>query len=88
MIEAFPLVEGMLYYVEEEGEDAPRTRFVHAIDGLTDLDVEKLRTNRHEDILFPLHDVFVEEGVLYQVFHRLEGTLLAHSIEVRPPSPR
>ncbi len=87
VIEAFPLVEGMLYYVEEEGEDAPRTRFVHAIDGLTDLDVEKLRTNRHEDILFPLHDVFVEEGVLYQVFHRLEGTLLAHSIEKSGPLP-
>lgn len=85
VIEAFPFVEGMLYYVEEEGEDIPPTRFVHAIDGLSDVDAEKLRTSRHEDIFFPLHDAFVEEGVLYQVFYRLEGTLLAHSIEKTGP---
>lgn len=87
VIEAFPFVEGVLYYVEEEGGDFPRTRFVHAIDGLSDIDVDELRMNRHEDILFPLQDAFVEAGVLYQVFHRLEGTLLAHSIEKDGPLP-
>ncbi|MEW9031948.1 MAG: hypothetical protein AB2404_04370 [Planifilum fimeticola] len=87
VIEAFPFVEGMLYYVEEEGGDFPRTRFVHAIDGLSGIDVDELRISRHEDILFPLQDAFVEEGALHQVFRRLEGTLLAHSIEKDGPLP-
>jgi hypothetical protein len=92
VLEAFPFVEGVLYYVEEEGEEnrwpsSPgRTRFVHAIDSLSVSrpDWEALRT-RHEDIFFPLREVFVEEGVLYQVFYRLEGTLLAHRIEKSGP---
>ncbi|SFG26319.1 hypothetical protein SAMN04488025_12330 [Planifilum fulgidum] len=87
VMEAFPFVEGVLYYAEEEGGDFSRTRFVHAIGGLSRVDADELKRNRHEDILFPLQEAFVEGGVLYQVFYRLEGTLLAHSLEKDGPLP-
>lgn len=72
---------------KKRGGAGPRTRFIHAIDGLSDIDVDELWMNRHEDIFFPLLEVFVEEGVLYQVFYRMEGMLLAHSIEKSGPLP-
>ena len=73
VIEAFPFVEGMLYYVEEVEGDLPRTRFVHAMGGLSGIDVDELRMNRHEDILFPLQDAFVEGGSCTRSFTGWKG---------------
>jgi serine/threonine protein kinase len=81
-------VIGTLYYTQFHSDHGDlHTRFVHA------LDVEPLKERlvlesiplRDETVFFPIREVFVEEDVLYQVFHRLEGTLLAHYISQRSP---
>jgi serine/threonine protein kinase len=98
VIQAFPFVQGVLYYTayrnrnEAESEGEPvRTRFVQALDarafhGEDGHDLEKLLM-RDDDAFFPLQDVFIEDGVLYQVYRKLEGTLLAHYLYHTLPLP-
>jgi hypothetical protein len=90
VVKAFPFVIGTLYFTElrlDSGDVA--TRFIHA------LDIEPVRDrirvesvfHRDEIVFFPVRDAFVEEDVLYQVFHRMEGTLLAHHLSRCSPLP-
>ncbi|PTX60746.1 cytochrome c-type biogenesis protein CcmH/NrfG [Melghirimyces profundicolus] len=88
VLKVYPFVVGTLYYVRLDpgkagnGEEKASTRFIHAMD-LRWLD----RHTRPESFLhrdpspfFPVESLFVEDGVLYQVFENLEGTLLAHHL--------
>jgi hypothetical protein len=90
VVKAFPFVIGTLYFTElrlDNGDLA--TRFIHA------LDIEPIKDRirmesiplRDETVFFPIRDAFLEENVLYQVFHRMEGTLLAHDLGRRSPLP-
>jgi tetratricopeptide (TPR) repeat protein len=88
VLNVFPFVQGVLYYTQVSGEkdgeeEAPRrTRFIHALDVRYLNRNAKLNTvlKRDRSAFFPLRGLFVEEGVLYQVFNRLDGTLLAHHL--------
>lgn len=78
VINAFPFVEGTLYFaaVKADGE-MEATRFIHAVPMAKEPSEQELDEllNRNRDIFFPIVDVFVEEGVFYQVFDRMEGDL-------------
>jgi hypothetical protein len=80
VISVFPFVDGVLYYTAYDSfdpEEVP-TRFIHAIE-LPVVPDEKMLAQlrlRNENVFAPLQEVFVEDGVLYQVFEKLEGNLL------------
>lgn len=80
VISVFPFVDGVLYYTTYDSfdpEEAP-TRFIHAIQLQPVPDEETIAKLplRNERIFVPLQEVFVEDGVLYQVFEKMEGNLL------------
>ncbi|WP_169713780.1 protein kinase family protein [Paludifilum halophilum] len=90
VLNAFPFVQGVLYYTQvvsksttrpEDASDHP-TRFIHGID-IRYLErgarLEAL-LQRDRSSFFPLQGLFVEDGMLYQVFGKLEGTLMAHHL--------
>ncbi len=88
IINSFPFVIGVLYYTEVQQKEKERqTYFIHGLD-LQRFEprseqkdwIEKLY-HRNEAIFFPLERVFIEDGVLYQVYKRLEGNLLVHYIK-------
>jgi tetratricopeptide (TPR) repeat protein len=80
VISVFPFVHGVLYYTLYDSFDPEETptRFVHAIqlEPLPDEDMILRLSLRNESIFVPLQEVFIEEGVLYQVFEKMEGNLL------------
>lgn len=92
VVNTFPFVIGVLYYTEvQQKEKGKQTYFIHGLDlkrfGLNSEKVnwtEKLY-NRKETVFFPLIEVFIEEDILYQVYQRLEGYLLAHYIKKHFP---
>ncbi|PTM54759.1 tetratricopeptide repeat protein [Desmospora activa] len=90
VLHSFPFVQGALYYAEippqsdaasDEEESVP-TRFLHGLDlryiqegaQLPDL------MNRERKAFVPLQGLFVEKGILYQVYGKMEGTLMAHHL--------
>ncbi|MCH5585890.1 tetratricopeptide repeat protein [Shimazuella sp. AN120528] len=80
VISAFPFVDGVLYYTTYDTfdpEEVP-TRFIHAIQLQSEPDEDTIAKLplRNERIFVPLQEVFVEDGVLYQVFEKMEGNLL------------
>lgn len=95
VLQAFPFVQGVLYYAEvvpRQGGDtsAPLpTRFLHG------LDIQQVRKGadlrnllkRDRDAFFPIQGLFVEEGILYQVFGKLDGNLMAHHLYRSVPLP-
>lgn len=89
VLHSFPFVKGVLYYAEipshgsrEAGGSLPVTQFIHAsewnsVEGVSSWD----KVLRRDSAAFsPLEALFVEEGICYQVFGPLEGTLLAHNL--------
>jgi serine/threonine protein kinase len=90
VLKGFPFVIGTLYYTEYHcGQDEVHTRFVHALDlQLVNADFDpKSLLHRDEHVFFPIREVFSDEtkGLLFQVFRRLEGTLLAHYLGTHAP---
>ncbi|QKG85648.1 tetratricopeptide repeat protein [Kroppenstedtia pulmonis] len=87
VIDAFPFVQGVLYFTrvaakaQDQGDDRP-ARFVHGLDVRLLERGAPLENLLHRDrsSFFPLQGLFVQEGILYQVFGRLEGTLMAHHL--------
>lgn len=88
VLQAFPFIQGILYYTEVEPQTAQGsagplpTRFLHGLDVRLvrkGLDFKQI-LKRDRNAFFPLQGLFVEKGFLYQVFGRLEGTLLAHEL--------
>ncbi len=86
----FPFVQGVLYYtdlLDREHPVLPSVRFIHALDARALMSRGKIEDLllRDDDVFFPIRDAFIEEEVLYQVYRRLEGTLLAfHMIKNVP----
>ncbi|MXQ54559.1 tetratricopeptide repeat protein [Shimazuella alba] len=80
VISVFPFVDGVLYYTTYDSFDPEETptRFIHAIQlhPLPDENTLSKLPLRNERIFVPLQEVFVEDGVLYQVFEKMEGNLL------------
>jgi tetratricopeptide (TPR) repeat protein len=75
----FPFVEGVLYYttVKKEGPDSGQTRFIHAVNMKkkpADYELDELMS-RNQEMFFPIQEVFLEDGKLYQVFNKMEGIL-------------
>lgn len=84
VLDAFPFVQGVLYYSAVESGDwgADRgelqpTRFILAV-GKPEKDARMLP--RDDAAFFPVEEAFVDEGVLYWVFRPLSGNLLAHRL--------
>lgn len=81
IINVFPFVEGVLYYttVKKDGQqDTGQTRFIHAVEMKkkpADYELDELMS-RNQEVFFPIQEVFLEEGKLYQVFNKMEGILL------------
>jgi tetratricopeptide (TPR) repeat protein len=91
VISAFPFVDGVLYYTTYQSfdpEEAP-TRFIHAIqlETIPDENTIAQLPLRNEHIFVPLQEVFVEDGVLYQVFEKIEGNLLGIYLYQNAPLP-
>ncbi|MFC4075463.1 tetratricopeptide repeat protein [Salinithrix halophila] len=88
VLQAFPFVQGALYYVEispakgTEGEGSRPTRFIHALNlySVSRGAPPDALLKRDRSAFFPLQGLFVEEGILYQVLGKLEGTLMAHHL--------
>ncbi|WP_028777647.1 tetratricopeptide repeat protein [Shimazuella kribbensis] len=80
VISVFPFVDGVLYYATFDSFDPEETptRFIHAIQlqPVPDEDTIAKLPLRNENIFVPLQEVFVEDGILYQVFEKMEGNLL------------
>ncbi|MFC7442714.1 hypothetical protein [Laceyella putida] len=88
VLKTFPFVIGTLYYTEVSLDSGiAYTRFIHALElGAMPQQVEpEAISARDESVFFPVREVFVEDGVLYQVFRRLEGILLAHHLIQHSP---
>ncbi|PTX58133.1 hypothetical protein C8P63_1186 [Melghirimyces profundicolus] len=89
VLQAFPFVQGVLYYTEVEPDSRDGkpstplpTRFLHGLDIRSirkRVDLKKL-LKRDTGVFFPLQGLFVEEGILYQVLGKLDGQLLAHHL--------
>ncbi|MFD1408691.1 tetratricopeptide repeat protein [Kroppenstedtia eburnea] len=86
VLQSFPFVQGVLYYVEipsrGRGELLPETAFVHAMEQRgPEREPSFQRLLQRDSLAFsPLKDAFVEEGIFYQVFSPLDGTLLAYQM--------
>ncbi|MBN2909221.1 tetratricopeptide repeat protein [Polycladomyces sp. WAk] len=82
VIHAFPFVEGVLYYVSAPASPGRSTRFVHGLNArlLPPLAKVERLLDRDDTVFFPVQEVFIEDGVLYQVYRRVEGDLLAHRL--------
>lgn len=78
VLNAFPFVEGVLYFTSMKQEESLQTRFIHAIEFKREIEPGELEEllSRNEEIFFPVNEVFIEDGVLYQVFEKMEGNLL------------
>jgi tetratricopeptide (TPR) repeat protein len=80
VISVFPFVDGVLYYTTYDSFDPEETptRFIHAIQlqPVPDENTIAKLPLRNENIFVPLQEVFVEDGILYQVFEKMEGNLL------------
>jgi tetratricopeptide (TPR) repeat protein len=80
VISVFPFVDGVLYYTTYDSFDPEETptRFIHAIqlNPMPDENTISKLALRNENIFVPLQEVFVEDGILYQVFEKMEGNLL------------
>ncbi|SEN59054.1 hypothetical protein SAMN05444955_11520 [Lihuaxuella thermophila] len=89
ILKAFPFVIGVLYFTEANTKLGPQTRFVHALDvkAAGENISEEPILARDDSVFFPVREMFIEDGVLYQVFYRLEGNLLAHYIRHHAPLP-
>ncbi|AUS07588.1 hypothetical protein C1X05_01085 [Laceyella sacchari] len=88
VLKTFPFVIGTLYYTEARQESGiVCKRFVHALelDAMPHQVEPEEVLARDESVFFPVKEVFVEDGVLYQVFRRLEGNLLAHHLIQHSP---
>lgn len=87
---SFPFVQGALYYAEipprtdvalDEDEPVP-TRFLHGMDlryiqrGAQLAELMK----REGQAFVPLQGMFVEKGILYQLYGKMKGTLMAHHL--------
>src|SRR5690606_36584854 len=84
VLDAFPFVQGVLYYSAVESGDwgADRgelqpTRFILAV-GKPEKDARMLP--RDDAAFYPVEEAFVDDGVLYWVFRPLSGNLLAHRL--------
>ncbi len=82
VISSYPFVNGILYYTDEEQDGFTITRYIHAMDVHTFRNQlkEELLYERHERIFCPIKEVFIEDGILYQVFEKIEGSLLAYQL--------
>lgn len=89
ILKAFPFVIGVLYFTEGNTKQGPQTRFIHALDvrAVSENIQEEQLLARDDSVFFPVREVFKEDGILYQVFYRLEGNLLAHYIQQNAPLP-
>ncbi|SDW88232.1 Flp pilus assembly protein TadD, contains TPR repeats [Marininema mesophilum] len=83
VLQAFPFIQGALYYVEvcpsgQQNERGP-TRFIHALDlrSVSRGAGPKELLKRDRSSFSPLQGLFVEKGILYQVFGKLDGNLMA-----------
>jgi tetratricopeptide (TPR) repeat protein len=90
VLSVFPFVEGVLYFtsVKKEAEEGT-TRFIHAVKLKTqpeEHELEELK-KRNSEVFFPVQDVFIEDGILYQVFERMEGDLLGVYLMRSAPLP-
>ncbi len=90
VIRKFPFVIGTLYYTEyHHGQNELHTRFVHALDLHLLNKKPNIRSllERDDQVFFPIGEVFTDEDkeLLFQVFHHLEGTLLAHYLGTHAP---
>ncbi|SFJ36765.1 hypothetical protein [Thermoflavimicrobium dichotomicum] len=82
VLRSFKFVNGILYYTESEEDGFTITRYIHAMDiraFRNQVHEEQLYT-RHKTVFCPLKEVFIEEGILYQVFEKIEGSLLAYQL--------
>lgn len=88
VLQAFPFVQGVLYYTEvdppqaSEGTSPRPTRFLHGLDLHQVGRSADLRSllKRDSYAFFPLQGLFVEEDVLYQLFGKMNGILLAYHL--------
>ncbi|RAL23208.1 hypothetical protein [Thermoflavimicrobium daqui] len=82
VLHSFPFVNGTLYYTEIEEEGFKITRYMHAMDirAFRNQVKEEQLYERDATIFCPLYEVFIEDGILYQVFEKIEGSLLAYQL--------
>ncbi|SMO76178.1 tetratricopeptide repeat protein [Melghirimyces algeriensis] len=85
VLNVYPFVLGALYYVRIHSptqHSMGQTRFIHALD-LNWVD-ENVRMeelfHRNPSFFFPIEGLFVEDGILYQVFENVEGTLFTQRL--------
>lgn len=84
VLKAFPFVIGVLYFTQVRTKQGDvQTRFLHGLDvrAISDQIKKEPILRRDDNVFFPVRAIFIEEGMLYQVFHRLEGRLLAHYLQ-------
>lgn len=92
VLNRFPFIKGMLYYVTPSSTNetsSGTTRFIHALDVSSfpsEYDVTSL-LKRDQQVFFPIDQIFTEEGVVYQVFEKMEGTLFAFFLQHAAPLP-
>ncbi|MBA4495777.1 hypothetical protein ACFO25_20010 [Paenactinomyces guangxiensis] len=88
VLKSFPFVIGILYFTEVSSRTRGlQTRFIHALDvrAVSDKIQKEQILSRDDAVFFPVREVFIENDILYQVFHRLEGKLLAHYLHQNTP---
>ncbi|SFJ36791.1 tetratricopeptide repeat protein [Thermoflavimicrobium dichotomicum] len=91
VLNAFPFVYGVFYLAETLTDSAmlPSTCLIHAVEMQQQLDeqiIEGLKS-RNEDIFYPIQDVLIEDGVVYQVYEKMEGHLLGIYLLQSAPLP-
>ncbi|TCS96704.1 protein kinase family protein [Hazenella coriacea] len=92
VLNRFPFIQGLLYYVEQSSTDetsSSTTRFILALDVSSfppGSDITSL-LQRNSQVFFPIEQIFIEDGVVYQVFEKMEGTLFAFYLQKAGPLP-
>lgn len=92
VLHSFPFVYGVLYYTICHSKDGEQVnRFIHAIPwDQENKDYEKLVNllqTRNKKIFIPISEVFQEDGVLYQVYEKIEGDLFGIYLHRNAPLP-
>lgn len=80
VVQVFPFIYGVFYLVKNPADFSmsPSIRLVHAVklQHNSNEEIKESLMSRNEEIFYPIANVFIQDGVVYQLYEKIEGHLL------------
>jgi tetratricopeptide (TPR) repeat protein len=80
VVQVFPFIYGVFYLVKNSADFSmsPSIRLVHAVklQQNSNKEIKESLMSRNEEIFYPIANVFIQDGVVYQLYEKIEGHML------------